>query len=191
MKVIIIQGMACLGKSTLCKQLERDLPNCKHFSLDEYKEFMWDKFEFDSIKQREHQSKLARQLFYSDINAAIKNLQYNFVLIDYVFTNKYWGELLENTTKLSSTLKTVYLKPTNLQEHKEIWKSRSRNFSVRHAGHGATHYHNGVGSVYRNNYNNKVFNELPTVGETLTVSVGFNPYSRSVSYNSIINFIKG
>ena len=106
--------MACLGKSTLCKQLERDLPNCKHFSLDEYKEFMWDKFEFDSIKQREHQSKLARQLFYSDINAAIKNLQYNFVLIDYVFTNKYWGELLENTTKLSSTLKTVYLKPTNL-----------------------------------------------------------------------------
>jgi uridine kinase len=41
MKIIIIQGMTCLGKNTLCKQLEKDLPNSKHFSLDEYKENMW------------------------------------------------------------------------------------------------------------------------------------------------------
>ena len=55
MKIIIIQGMTCLGKNTLCKQLEKDLPNSKHFSLDEYKENMWDKFGFDSVEQREHQ----------------------------------------------------------------------------------------------------------------------------------------
>ena len=60
MEIVIVQGMACLGKSTLCKQLEEDLPNCKHFSLDEYKENMWDKFGFDSVEQREYQSELAR-----------------------------------------------------------------------------------------------------------------------------------
>ena len=38
MKIIIVQGMTCLGKSTLCKQLEKDISSCKHFSLDEYKE---------------------------------------------------------------------------------------------------------------------------------------------------------
>ena len=62
MQIIIMQGMACLGKSTLCKQLEKDLQNCKHFSLDEYKEKVWDKYGFDSIEEREQQSKLARLL---------------------------------------------------------------------------------------------------------------------------------
>lgn len=51
MKIIIIQGMTCLGKSTLCKQLEKDILNCKHFSLDEYKENMWDKYNGEDCKR--------------------------------------------------------------------------------------------------------------------------------------------
>ena len=72
MKIIIIQGMACLGKSTLCEQLEEDLLNCKHFSLDEYKENLWDKFGFDSVEEREKLSSLARELFYKDITDAVE-----------------------------------------------------------------------------------------------------------------------
>lgn len=190
MKIIIIQGMTCLGKSTLCKQLEKDLTNCKHFSLDEYKENMWDKFGFDSVEQREHQSKLARELFYSDINEAIKKTLYDYILIDYAFTNKYWNKLLENLANWDGLVKTIYLKPTNLQEHRKIWETRSRDFSVRHAGHGATHYHNGVGSDYVNEYDTKVFKEMPTINKTMQINISFNPYSRSESYDNIINFIK-
>lgn len=189
MKIIIIQGMTCLGKSTLSKQLERDLPNCKCFSLDDYKESMWDKFGFDSVKQRDHQSKLARELFYSDINDTVKD-DYDYILIEYAFTNKYWNELLENMKNWNAIVKTIYLKPTDLQKHKKIWEIRSRDFSVRHAGHGATYYHDGVGSNYVNNYETKVFEEMPTIGQTLKINVSFNPYSINVSYDSIIEFIK-
>lgn len=191
MKIIIIQSMTCLGKSTLCKQLEKDLSNCKYFSLDEYKENMWDKFGFDSVEQREHQSKLARELFYSDINEAVKKALYDYILIDYAFTNKYWNELLDNLANWSGLVKTIYLKPTDLQEHKKIWETRSRDFSVRHAGHGATHYHNNIGSDYVNTYDDKVFEDMGTINPTLEIQVSFMPYSRNILYNTIMDFIKG
>lgn len=190
MKVIIMQGMTCLGKSTLCKQLEKDIQNCKRFSLDEYKENIWDKFGFDSVLQREHQSKLARDLFYCDINEAIKNRLYDYILIDYSFSEKYWNELLANINYWMAEVKTIYLHPTDLQEHKKIWEERSRDFSIRHAGHGATHYHDGIGYDYVNKYDTKVFEKMPTVGTTLDINISFNPYSQNVSYDTIIDFIK-
>lgn len=177
-----------MGKSTLCKQLVKDIPNCKYFSLDEYKENMWDKFGFDSSEQREYQSRLARKLFYSDIGEAVKKTLYDYILIDYVFTNKYWNELLGNLGNWNVPVQTIYLKPIDLQEHKRIWETRSRDFSVRHAGHGATRYHNGIGSEYVNKYDDKVFENMPTINQTLKVDISFNPYSRSVSYSSIIAF---
>ena len=190
MEIIIVQGMACLGKSTLCKKLEEDLPNCKHFSLDEYKENMWEKFGFDSVGQREYQSTLARELFYRDINEAVRKALYDYILIDYTFSEKYWDELLENLVNWNRVTKTIYLKPSDLQEHRKIWEIRSRDFSVRHAGHGATHYHNGTGSGYVNKYDTKVFNVMPVTKQTLEISISFNPYTRNVSYSSIIDFIK-
>ena len=77
-----------------------------------------------------------------------------------------------------------------MQEHKKIWEIRSRDFSVRHAGHGATHYHDGIGNGYVNKYETKVFKDMPTINQTLTIDISFNPYLRNVSYNSIIAFIK-
>lgn len=182
--------MSCLGKSTLCKQLEKELQKCKHFSLDEYKENMWDKFGFDSIKQREHQSTLARELFYSDINEAVKNNSYDYILIDYAFTDKYWSELLNNIKSWNTSVRTIYFKTYDLQEHRKVWESRSRDFSVRHAGHGATHYHDGVGTGYVNQYNSKIFNDMPTINETLEINISFTPYSRSKPYDTILDFIK-
>lgn len=189
MRIILVQGMTCLGKSTLCKQLENDLPNCKRFSLDDYKEQMWDKFGFNSVEQREHLTKRARELFYSDIREVLRCKVYDYVLIEYVFTDKLWDEFLSNLGNYSSYIKTLYLKPLDLKEHEEVWKSRSRNFNIRHAGHGATQYSNGVGLGYVNNYSSKVFDKLPTIGNVLEVSIQFNPYKRSVEYNDILNFI--
>lgn len=77
-----------------------------------------------------------------------------------------------------------------MQKHRRIWEIRSRDFSVRHAGHGATHYHNGTGSGYVNKYDTKVFNVMPVTKQTLEISISFNPYARTISYSSIIDFIK-
>lgn len=128
MKIIIVQGMTCLGKTTLCKQLQNDIPNCGYFALDTYKEEMWDKFGFDSAKQREHQSNLAKQLFYSDIYTAIKNKSYDYILVDYTFVNKVWDELMENLKIWSIPAKTIYLKPTDLSEHKKYGKIEAETF---------------------------------------------------------------
>ena len=41
-----------------------------------------------------------------------------------------------------------------------------------------------------NKYDTKVFEAMPTINQTLTIDISFNPYLRSVSYDSIIDFIK-
>ena len=129
-------------------------------------------------------------MFYGDINAAVRNFTYDYILIDYVFSSKYWNELINNLQDMSVTVKTIYLKPIDLKEHKKEWEFRSRNFSVRHAGHGATHYHNGIGNDYVNKYETKVFENMQTIGQTIELYISFNPYSRSISYDNILNFIK-
>lgn len=189
MRIIIMQGMTCLGKSTLCKQLEKQLPRCKHYSIDTYKEEMWDKFGFDSEKQRNHQSKLARDLFYSDISEAIRNHLYDYILLDYAFTDEIWNELWDTLRDKPVSIKTVYLRPVNLVEHKDEWEKRSRDFTVRHPGHGATHYHDGKGSEYVNEYISKVFIDMHTTEEVLEVWVSFNPYSRDIPDEKIVDFI--
>lgn len=189
--IVIVQGMTCLGKSTLSQRLEKDILNCKRFSLDEYKEGVWDKFGFDSAKEREHQSELAIQMFYSDINDAVKNSQCDCILLDYAFTLKYWDELVGNLKNWHVLTKTIYMLPDNLSEHQKAWEDRSRDFQVRHAGYGATQYHDGVGEGYENKYASKVFPDLPTIGDTISVKVSFNPYSMSVPYDRIVDFVNG
>lgn len=158
--------------------------------MDTYKESLWDKFGFDSVEQRENLSALAKELFCKDIDKAIKSFSYDYILIEYVFTEKHWKEFWGNVDIQGADVKTIYLKPTDFYEHEKVWESRSRNFSVRHPGHGATYYHDGVGGGYTNKYDGKVFTSLPTVGETLEVDITFNPYTRSVQYESILDFIK-
>lgn len=190
MKIIIVQGMTCLGKSTLCNRFEKDINNCKVFSLDKYKENMWDKFGFDSCKQREHQSLLAKELFYSDIDDVIRGNAYEYIFLDYAFTEKYWNELMENLNRWGVPVKTVYLKTLDLDKHREIWEERSRNFAVRHPGHGATHYHDGVGTEYVNSYYTKIYYNMPVTNKTLEVLVSFDPYHINISYEQLLDFIK-
>ena len=188
-KIIIMQGMTCLGKSTLCERLADEIPKCKHYSLDIYKENMWDKFGFDSVAQREHQSELARQLYYSEIAEDIRVNRYDYYLLDYVFSEKYWAELQENLNGWELPVKTIYLHPADLETHSKVWHERSRDFSVRHPGHGATHYHDGVGSDYVNKYAGKVLTSLPVTNTSLDIAVSFNPYNLSMPFKEIVQFV--
>ena len=98
--------------------------------------------------------------------------------------------LSEYLSKCSLPTKTVYLKTDNLELHRRIWWNRSKSPGLRHAGHGASRYHDGVGDNYVNTYESKIFLDLPTVGDTLQVDISFAPYSRSKSYDAILAFIK-
>lgn len=50
MKAIIIQGMSCLGKTSLMQELSTQVQNATLFSLDTYKEKLWDEFGFKDIQ---------------------------------------------------------------------------------------------------------------------------------------------
>jgi hypothetical protein len=195
MKVIIIQGMSCLGKSTLSQKLTEMLPNCINMSLDAYKERWWDEFGFDSINQRKHLAEEATNEYISDIRQIIMERTYDYVLLDYVFANSYESvigavnNMAENYNNVEIT--TIYLYPENIEKHKKVWEERSRDFAIRHAGHGATTYHNGTGAGYTNNYEQKIFlHRLITSGPTMDVGVKFEPqYELSKNIEEIINFI--
>ena len=182
--------MTCLGKSTLGNKLSTELDNCKYLSLDKYKEDMWDKHGFDSVEQRNQLNETARKLFYEDVDTVIENKSYNYLIIDYVFNEKLWNELMEHVIDKGIDLITIYLKPKDMQEHRKAWELRSRDFSIRHAGHGATHYHNGVGTEYVNRYDTKIFDSLHVTNKVIEVYVSFSPYSTSVSYEDILDYVK-
>ena len=190
MVVVILQGMSCVGKSTLGKQLEKHLPSCKHLALDSYKEALWDKHGFTSSKERESLASLARQYFYIDVKRLIETDACEYLLLDYVFHKRNWYELFRHIGKYNVALRTVYLEPVSSEEHEEAWKCRSRDFSVRHAGHGASVYSGGTGSNYENTYQSKIFEEMPTTEDAVKLGVSFNPYRLHVRFENLIEFIQ-
>lgn len=190
MKVIIVQGMACLGKSSLCEKVIKHLENSIYLSVDKYKEKYWDEYGFNTPEEREHLSNKAKKLFCSELEDKIKSGSYDYILVDYVFHDELWNELL-NIIKETILVKTVYMKPINIDEHKKCWNKRSKNFSIRHPGHGASCYHNGIGENYNNTYEDKIFSKLPTFGDTLNVKVYFEPkYKIIPDIKDILTFLK-
>ena len=197
MKIIIVQGMACVGKSSLCNRLEQTLPNCKYISFDRYKEDLWDEKGFDTTERRAELTNIAKTLFYIDTVRLIESNNYNYILLDYTFTAKYWEELttilrdITDRNVKDMDIKTIYLKPTNLQDHQETWNKRSRDFSVRHPGHGATSYNNKtkVGENYINRYDTKVYLDMPVTEKNIQVSVEFKPYKLDKTYEEKYLFI--
>lgn len=191
MRIIIVQGMACLGKSSLCEKIEKSLYSCKWLSVDKYKEVIWDKFGFYTVQQRDNQAELAMDQFYVDLDNLIAKQEYRYLLLDYAFTPKYWNKLIKHVSKDGLNIRTIYLKPANIQDHKRMWEERSRDFSQRHPAHGASIYADGIGSVYVNCYEDKFYSKLPVIDPVLEISVEFNPYYRSISFCNILQFIKG
>lgn len=190
MQVVVVQGMACTGKSTLCKELETVLGECKWFSLDAYKEAFWDRFGFDSVEEREEQSSLAMKICFYDIHRCIEKGKYDYILIDYAFKGKLLDDLKAYLSEWNVSVKTLYLVPSSYEEHRKAWVQRSRDFSRRHPGHGASVYNSGVGEGYINEYKDKFFSNMECIGNTLQITVNMNPYNRGVPLDDIISFIK-
>jgi adenylate kinase family enzyme len=195
-KLIIVQGMSCLGKTTLCKEIVQNLSDSIHLSVDAYKERLWDEQGFSSEQHRENLSKQAKKEFIIDIQKLIDENNYKYILIDYVFINDFWNtiENLINKNKDRITVCTIYLQPERLSDHKNEWERRSRDFTIRHPGHGAKAYNKDtrVGTEYINRYSQKIFlDKLPTLGNTLDINVKFRPqYKLNKNISEIIEFIR-
>jgi hypothetical protein len=161
--------------------------------LDIYKEELWDKYGFDSPEESKTLTEIAKKKYLRDIQNMIDSGTYKYILIDYVFVNKFWDiivKLSKNNQNIEA--KTLYLEPENIDDHKEVWENRSRDFAIRHPGHGATSYHNGVGTGYINCYEQKIFlDKLPTIGNILDIKVQFKPeYKLSKSMDEILQFLE-
>lgn len=188
MFVIVIQGMSGLGKTSLCKRLEKDLPRCKSFSLDTYKERLWDKFGFDNEEEKAKLDAQATDEFYADVHRAAKFGGYSYILLDNVFIGRGMTRLERELNNSGYWLKTVYLNPTDYVAHKEVWEVRAHDFSVRHPGHGAKTYHNGVGTGHTFDFRDVYIRDrLPVIGDARLFPVRFKPYQ--IPYGYIKDFI--
>lgn len=190
MEVIIVQGMACVGKTTLCEKLQRDLPNCKVESFDTWKEKYWDMYGFTSADQREALSRLAWQYYLRNLQSLLGIQSYEYLLLEYPFSDKYWGDLNKLLEEYGIDARTIYLKSDTVQEHMKVWEERSRDFTRRHPGHGASSYIDGVGAGYSNNFDSKIFDRMPVTTKYLYVTVRFNPYAMSKSYDEILQYVQ-
>ena len=175
--IVVVQGMSGLGKTSLCKRLEQDLPKCKSFSLDTYKERLWDEFGFDSEEEKAKLDTRATDEFYADVHKAARSGDYRYILLDNVFIGQGAARLERELRNQGYWLKTVYLNPTNYYAHMESWEARAHDFSVRHQGHGAKTYHNGVGTGHTFDFRDVYIpDKLPVIGDVQFFPVQFKPY---------------
>lgn len=187
MKVIILQGMPCLGKSHLLKHLGENCKNCRIFSIDTYSEALWDKYGFSSKRERDRLYENGVIDMFNDLETLSNDIDY--VILDGVFSKKREKHLEKYLESFDGDIKTIYMYPADYKEHKVVWTNRSRNFRKRHPGHGATKYSNGRGSMYTNKYEDHIHKNMKTYGEILEVIVSFNEYTLSHSYEEILQFI--
>lgn len=188
---VVIQGMSGLGKTSLCKRLEKDLPKCKSFSLDTYKERLWDKCGFDNEEEKAKLDAQATDEFYADVHEAANSERYRYILLDNVFIGRGAARLEQELRSYKGWgyfFKTVYLYPADWLAHKRVWEERARNFNVRHPGHGAKTYHNGVGTGHTFDFRDVYIRDsLPVFGDPMRFIVRFEPYW--IPYGYIRDFI--
>ena len=183
MKAIIIQGMSCLGKTTLAYNLSQHLPNSKFYSLDKYKEEMWDKHGFSNINVKEALASLAADNMFREVHLDIKNFMNEYYIFDYPFKGSKWEDLME-VLGCNIEKKTIRLSPTNIDEHREVYSKRKR-----HPAHSSMCYYMGYHNGIHNTYDNELIG-YPTIGDCLDIKVSFNPYELSVEFKDILDFCK-
>ena len=166
LKVIIIQGQSCLGKSTLCRKLSGIISDCTYLCVDKYKEKNWDYYGFDSVEERQELSDFSKMEFLLDLKKHIKEaVSGSTIIVDYSFHNTFWDSLMRIISdKPNIEIITIFLHPANEKEWEKAWRERSVDFSIRHPGHGATQYSDGKGEGYVTDFNEIKVDGLPVAG---------------------------
>lgn len=193
LKVIIIQGQSCLGKSTLCRKLSGMISDCTYLCVDKYKEKNWDYYGFDSVEERQKLSDFSKAEFLFDLKKHIKEaVSDSTIIVDYPFHDAFWNSLMRIVSNNPNIeIITLFLYPMNEKHWENAWRERSMNFTIRHPGHGATHYSNGKGEGYVTDFNEIKVDSLPVAGKVKKIAIDYHPnYSMNCSLTEIVQFIE-
>ena len=198
LKIVLLSGISNTGKSTLLNELMRRERGYALFSVDQYKETMWDREGFATEVEKQKLNKRAEERLLSDIKVTIQMTKSEIIVIEYPFHNR-WGMTLRNSFRMyNPTFKTIIL---DYVGDEDSWvKSFTRRISEgkRHSGHQAINF--SVASLInskQNIINNAGYiftsekeNELIEMGDTLRIQVKQEPYEMSVNIEDIIKFIE-
>ena len=190
MKIIIVQGNSCLGKTTLCKNIVGILPKSVVLSLDDFKEDIWDKFGFSSVEEKEKLSLVALGQCLERMRRLVKENNCDYILIEYPFKDSKFEYLLNTLLDIKVNYKMIYLQTNDTEEHLRTYINRIVEVGKRHPGHNASYYENGIGKYYKEVKVEDISFYYPYIKDTLFIEVRFNPYLLDKSIEEIIAYIK-
>lgn len=114
----VVSGISASGKTTLAKRISEKL-NCKLFSLDSYKEQLYELYGFISEQERLILWNMAKYKFQAEITTTIRNGE--SVIVEYPFDTS-WQEFFNYLSKIYSY--TLVIVNCNTRSFEDIWNSR-------------------------------------------------------------------
>ncbi|MCF1617305.1 AAA family ATPase [Tetragenococcus koreensis] len=138
--LILIAGSPATGKSYLVHEIQKVLPSIFILTPDELKEILADSVGFNDLAEK---AKLEEEVWanYYRILAIYMQLDKQFILSEYPFSDKQKGQLKELSEDYGYQIITIRLRA----EFETLWgrrKIRDRQ-NDRHLSHIMSHYHYG------------------------------------------------
>lgn len=136
MKIILICGVGGSGKTACLEKLSEIIPNNASFSIDYYKEILYNNLGFDSVEEKLKLDKIAFDIVYSTI---LSSLHCNYAIIEYPFSSTRVKQL-EDFIKAVPEPKIFTIRTKgdiNIFYNRYVERISS---SDRHRGHSSTRY---------------------------------------------------
>jgi len=137
--LLLLAGDPGTGKSYFDQMIRARISGFHELSIDVEKEFLYDKYGFNNLDDREKLDYEALQLYLEKVKLAMA--RGHSIISDYPFSNKQWGTLKRLSETYDFQVITVVLTADfevlyNRQVKRDLDESR-------HLGHLMTHYHKG------------------------------------------------
>lgn len=188
MKLIVIQGHPCLGKTTLAEELEKRLPNSKVSSIDKYREMFWDSFGFASKFEKKKLDVFSRDSFTLDLKDALALRKYDYIIVEHDFNEDDLNLLKRIADDFKVPIQMIYISTDDCKGHEIEWKAKSVEHRE-HQGHCASSYISGMSSKHRLCYNEMISRHLPKFDECIELQASFQPFKLSLTIPEIIDLV--
>lgn len=138
--IILLAGYPGTGKSYLMDMIQNEFKAFQILSPDNYKEMMWDKYGFDSMKEKDDCIQKAWDAYYEDMHNNMKKGIH--MLSDYPFSDKQKERIQGIADTYDYQIITIRL-IANLDVLYERQRKRDLD-RTRHLGHIVGSYHKGM-----------------------------------------------
>lgn len=137
--IILLAGYPATGKSYLCNEILKIIPDFVIVSLDEKKEILWDRYGFTNQKEKADLERKALILYYQSLKEQM--IEGSSIISDYPFSEKQKGTIQELSETYGYQVLTIRL----IGDLEILYeRSRSRDLNPdRHLGHMVSAYQKG------------------------------------------------